>query len=367
MHGVEFVLELRYPHQRALIVISLSISKKLVIAMGGSIQVESELGKGSTFSIFLPGFIPETIRTSLAAPKEPVSVLLYEKHVGCTRLNEQGSVARAMTAAGLNVSRIYCLLQLQSTFGCQSIEIVAVEAEDACAPVLQEFLANNRKVILLVMGKKMKCSLQETRYKDRIRIVTQFPTSDEIKEALSPVQQKRAPNVDAYCLGNPGRDLRVLLAEDNMINVKVMKRLLGKFPCKVDVACNGIEAVASAAAGRYDLILMDMLMPEMDGIDATRIIRRTDQKTPIVALTANATTTDRDSCFEAGMSDFLTKPISLESLCDTLTQIAAGVIETETGLETMLEARKLESPEPMSFVSLTKRDGSKLCFATDAA
>jgi CheY-like chemotaxis protein len=320
--------------------------------MGGSIQVESELGKGSTFSMFLPGFIPETISSSSAVPTEPISVLLYEKRIGHTVLNDQGSVARAMKAAGLNVSRIYSLLQLQSTLGCKAIEILAVECEDVCAPELQEFLAINGKVILLVMGKPIKGNLQETRYKHRTRVVTQFPTSDEIKEALSPVERKMAPNVDAYCLGNPGRDLRVLLAEDNIINVKVMRRLLGKFPCKVDVACNGFEAVAAAASGNYDLILMDMLMPEMDGLDATKIIRRTDQKTPIIALTANATTSDRDSCFEAGMSDFLTKPISLDVLCDALNQVATAVKETEACLEA-----KLESPEPMSYISLTKANG----------
>ena len=109
-------------------------------------------------------------------------------------------------------------------------------------------------------------------------------------------------------------------------------------------------------------------MPEMDGLDATKIIRLTDQKTPIVALTANATTTDRDSCFEAGMSDFLTKPISLDSLCETLTQVAASVIETETGLETRLEIMKLESRhEPITFISLTRSSGSKLSFTNDAA
>ena len=218
--------------------------------MGGSIQVESELGKGSTFSLFLPGFIPETIRSSLAAPTEPSSVLLYEKHIDCSSLNEQGSVTRAMKAAGLNVSRIYSVGQLKSTFGCKAIQILAVESGEACAPEIQEFLANNRKVTLLVMGKKMKCKIQESRFKDRIRIVSYLPTSDEIKEALSPVQRKMAPNVDAFCLGNPGRDLRVLLAEDNNINVKVMSRLLGKFPCKVDVAWNGLEAVALAAKGK---------------------------------------------------------------------------------------------------------------------
>jgi CheY-like chemotaxis protein len=337
------------------------------MAMGGSMHLESELGKGSTFSIFLPGFLPETCRSSVAALTGPISVLLHEKHIGYSTRNEQGSAARAMTAAGLNVCRIYSLLQLQSTRVWNSIEIVAVASEEVCEPELQEFLDNNSKVILLVMGKKMNGALQETRYKDRIQIVSQFPTSDEINEALSPVQQKRTSNVDRYGLGNPGRDLQVLLAEDNMINVKVMKKLLEKFPCKVDVAWNGVEAVASAAAGKYDLILMDMLMPEMDGLDATRIIRRTDHTTPIVALTANATTTDRESCFEAGMSDFMTKPVSLDSLCDMLTQVSAGVVETEAGLEFKPETRQIESPEPISFVSLTSSSGNKICFSPDAA
>ena len=109
----------------------------------------------------------------------------------------------------------------------------------------------------------------------------------------------------------------LLLAEDNKINQKLALALLGKLGYKVDLAENGIEAVAAADKKAYAVILMDMQMPEMDGLEATRQIRANsgpNARTTIVALTANAMQSDNDTCRAAGMDDFLTKPINREQL-----------------------------------------------------
>jgi len=117
--------------------------------------------------------------------------------------------------------------------------------------------------------------------------------------------------------------LRILLAEDNAINALLTRTLLEADGCIVDTAEDGILAVEAVKINTYDLILMDMRMPNMDGLEATRKIRamsgRTAQELPIIALTANAFDDDRDACFDSGMNDFMTKPVSAEELTEMVT------------------------------------------------
>jgi CheY-like chemotaxis protein len=114
-----------------------------------------------------------------------------------------------------------------------------------------------------------------------------------------------------------GQAHRILLVEDHPVNQKLASVLLGRLGYEVDLAVNGLEAVKAAALKSYALILMDMQMPEMDGLEATRVIRNTEgcnQHRPIIALTANAMQADMDACRAAGMNDVLTKPIDRKLL-----------------------------------------------------
>ena len=114
---------------------------------------------------------------------------------------------------------------------------------------------------------------------------------------------------------------RVLLAEDNEINQRLVLTMLERVGCTVHLAHNGREAVEHFAPGRWDLVLLDWQMPELSGLDAAREIRRIEggePVTPLVALTANAMSGDREACLEAGMNDYLAKPIRFESLVDML-------------------------------------------------
>ena len=115
--------------------------------------------------------------------------------------------------------------------------------------------------------------------------------------------------------------LRVLLAEDNPVNQKVALGLLERLGYRADLAANGKQAVARAEQQPYDLILMDLQMPEMDGLEASRLIRSrlpAARQPKIIALTANAMQGDRELCLAAGMDDYVAKPVKL-------TEIAAAI------------------------------------------
>jgi CheY-like chemotaxis protein len=120
--------------------------------------------------------------------------------------------------------------------------------------------------------------------------------------------------------------LRILLAEDNVVNQKLALRILTQMGYRADLAANGVEAVESVVRQTYDVVLMDVQMPEMDGLEAARRINAQGQngKRPrIVAMTANAMQGDREMCLAAGMDDYITKPIRVDQLVDALMRVPA--------------------------------------------
>ena len=151
-----------------------------------------------------------------------------------------------------------------------------------------------------------------------------FPAtvSHEIRMPLNGVALPLAQRLPELAIApNDGR-ARVLVVEDHAVNQMLATRLLSKFGCDVEIAENGRLACERTADNRYDLVFMDCQMPEMDGLEATRIIRRREAGTggrlPIVALTANAMSEDRQRCLDAGMDDYLAKPYSAADFQRTL-------------------------------------------------
>jgi CheY-like chemotaxis protein len=115
--------------------------------------------------------------------------------------------------------------------------------------------------------------------------------------------------------------LRILLAEDNAINQKVAQHILDRLGYSTDVAANGLEVLDALSRQAYDVVLMDMHMPEMDGMEATRLVRKRfpqSQQPAIIALTADAMQGDRERCLAAGMDNYLSKPLRIEELSEVL-------------------------------------------------
>ena len=122
--------------------------------------------------------------------------------------------------------------------------------------------------------------------------------------------------------------LHVLIAEDNPVNQMVAEKILHKLGCTCCVVSNGQEAIERLSEDPYDLILMDCMMPELDGLEATRRIRAANNvmaKIPIIAFTANAMSSDEEACFEAGMNDFLPKPVTLAEMKLALAKWSAQI------------------------------------------
>jgi CheY-like chemotaxis protein len=141
-------------------------------------------------------------------------------------------------------------------------------------------------------------------------------------EAPRPAAAKATPVLDAGMATR--HPLRILLAEDNVVNQKLALRLLQQMGYRADLASNGIEAIESVERQTYDVVLMDVQMPEMDGLEASRRITArwpAEQRPRIVAMTANAMQGDREMCISAGMDDYVTKPIRVDALVDALSQV----------------------------------------------
>jgi signal transduction histidine kinase/DNA-binding response OmpR family regulator/HPt (histidine-containing phosphotransfer) domain-containing protein len=152
------------------------------------------------------------------------------------------------------------------------------------------------------------------------------------EQAVVPVDEMAGPHLDAEMARR--HPLSILLAEDNVINQKLALLVLERLGYRADVAGNGIEALQSLRRQHYDVILMDVQMPEMDGLEATRAIGREfsgERRPRIVATTANAMKEDRDECFAAGMDDFVSKPIQFDELVAALNRCQARAVTVVNG------------------------------------
>jgi signal transduction histidine kinase/CheY-like chemotaxis protein len=160
--------------------------------------------------------------------------------------------------------------------------------------------------------------------------------ADRSVSSENPAADSAAASMTALQNLAAGRSVRILVADDNIVNQRVAMGMLKQLGFTADVVSNGADAIQKLATTPYDLLLMDVQMPVMDGLEATRQIRRSEppgRRLPIVALTAGAMESDRQDCLEAGMDDFIPKPIMLKVLIDVLTKRLPGYSTAKTDKE----------------------------------
>jgi signal transduction histidine kinase/CheY-like chemotaxis protein len=317
--------------------LGLAISKQLVQLMEGTIGVESEPDRGSTFWFVVPWHAcaaPLEPAAALPSRPPPVRMLVLDDNATNRTIVVQfalgwGSIcdeaSDAMTALSLMrraraEGKPYALVYVDHDMPDVNGEMFAAQVR------ADPSIGSTPLVMLTSVGgagesRRME-SLGFAGYLVKpIRMGSLEECTSTILSGLNDdTPTKRLGIITNAMLRNapPLRGSRILVAEDNRVNQRVAIGLLKKLGYDCDVADDGNVAVRMAAATQYDLILMDCQMPDCDGYEASRILRAQGLDIPIVAMTANAMTGDREHCLDAGMDDFLTKPVSPTALGETL-------------------------------------------------
>jgi len=322
--------------------LGLAISKRLVTLMGGSIHVRSRRDEGSRFDFTLPLRLDSQPHAA-PVPAEELSglrVLVVDDHeVNRRLLHEQlagwgmrdGSCAsaeeatRALMAARLEDDPYRIAILDYQMPGIDGGRLAEMMKED---PATRDTV-----VIMLTSvsksGLARRCSACDAWLTKPVR-------QSQLLQTIATAWAKRKGTLEQppartavvrRIVPGPSGHIRTLVAEDNAVNQRVAVRMLQKLGLRADVAANGREAVNLYGMLHYDLIFMDCQMPEMDGYEAARAIRRRedgDRHTVIIAMTAEAMAGARERCLDAGMDDYIAKPVRMEDLSEILNRCLAA-------------------------------------------
>lgn len=321
--------------------LGLSISKRLVELMGGKIAAESEEGKGSTFRLMLPFAkqkktgTPVTTRQSVRGTH---ILIVDDNATNRTILNKtlvsfgcfpeevsNGKDALSLLNRSVEEDRAFDAVLLDH-------QMPGMDGEDVARAIQADSrLTGLRLLILTSVGqrgdakkfKNLGCSAYLT------KPVRQSQLLDALAEALVAVEEpgkaeeekpSRPDIITRHSLGEGmARGARILLAEDNVVNQKVAVRILEKSGHRIDAVANGREALEALKRVEYDIVLMDVQMPEMDGYTATQEIRGQQsavRNIAVIAMTAHAMKGDREKCLAAGMDDYISKPVKPKELLE---------------------------------------------------
>jgi CheY-like chemotaxis protein len=303
--------------------LGLAISRQLVLLMGGTLTVRSALGEGSEFCVDLQLPISAVTREASLAPKLPVGVralvccaLPLTRQAVVEMLTRAGVTAEPATTEGAALERLHS----GARFAC-----IFADAPHRNDPVPSPFANGSVPLILIT-------SLHEPLNNSALSSLgaagqLRRPVREDHLEAIltelatgrlgATVTQAPANVVTTTTHPASGKSARVLVVDDVELNLMVARAMLGSLGAKVISAGGGSLALTELARERFDLVLMDCHMPEIDGYEVTRRVRQSNgpnAKTPIVALSASAFEEDRQRALEAGMNDFAPKPIELNGL-----------------------------------------------------
>ncbi len=314
--------------------LGLAITQRLVNALGGIVGASSQIGKGSRFWFTLPmkrapgAEVQETVLTG-------AKVLVLTAFPGLAE-----SLVRQLCEAGADAFAAKGTAAAETALASGSFNVLLMDSRAGSAPAIELLvrlkarLQGVKTIVLLPASERavlpaMQAAgfngylIKPIRCASLIQRVAAVLNGQDTPAEDAAFPEERAPKLAAQ-----GVSLRILVAEDNRINVMLATALLGKMGHRVDTVANGREAVEALATAPYDLVLMDVHMPEMDGLEATKRIRaqekagRRRSRMPIVALTASTLDDDRQVCVDAGMDDFLAKPLNLDALRAVLTRFS---------------------------------------------
>ncbi|MFW1677375.1 response regulator [Pontibacter sp. JAM-7] len=336
--------------------LGLAISRQLVELMDGEVGVDSKLHEGSTFWVSLPlrSLSQQQPAPTRQLPQADV-LLLSDKALTASYMErlcrqwgagfgcaETTGHAQQLLQSAMAADRPYTVLLVDS-------EIPLVELQQLGQSLSQQpGFASLRKYLMTSMRIQSAVRKMLTNYFDG------FVSLPMVEEKLYQVvagevfiaeNQLIETTVTPAVTDFSGH---VLLAEDNPTNQKVARLMLERQGLKVDIVANGAEAVNAVAETDYDMVLMDCQMPDMDGYEATRLIRSPastalNRAVPIVAMTANVLNNERQRCFDAGMNDFLSKPVDVLNLRDILQKWLCAAAERTA--ETAVLPAVAEAPE----------------------
>ena len=366
--------------------LGLSIVKHLTELMGGKVGLESEVGKGSTFWLTLPlTRIEPSGRARRIAPDErPCRVLIVDDNstnrrvvaghlgIGPYEVDAAASAAEALERLGAAVSE------------GRPFEVVLIDYQmpEMDGAMLGERISGDprfaRSRLILLTSLDRKGDHSRFASMGFAAYLTKPVRPRELRDCLAHVlshdpeewSARTHPLVTRALLSAAGSGPqaysgRVLVVEDNPVNQKVAQKFLERLGCVVRVVGDGKEAVDISARERFDLILMDMQMPVMDGIEATRAIRAAETdgtRTPIVALTANVLASQFQSCLDAGMDDVLAKPLEASRLRDLLERIGLNRTSAAATVAPLADSGPSLAPAPLDLARLASLAGDDTGF-----
>jgi PAS domain S-box-containing protein len=330
--------------------LGLAISRKLVSLMGGEIGVNSREKEGSEFWFTIPlkkqlqwvngGHYPkDAIRGTkilVADDNTTNRTILLEQLTSwgasvkavsgavsiCTELEEAFDRGEPYRLAIIDMQ----MPDMNMEHFCHSVREIG-KLESTVFVLMGSIVSQPGPDYLRNMGFTSFLS-KPIRQSDLFDMIAAAVYSEFETESVSPIDQNGyavcpSPVVSGQLSNRQEKPFRLLLAEDSSINQKVVTGLLGKLGYHIDVVANGLEALNALEKVPYDLVIMDVQMPEMDGLEATRLIRSPNSKVlnhriPVIALTAHAMQGDRELCLQSGMNDYVSKPIDSRLLAETL-------------------------------------------------